>query len=337
MMQHLRQRRARGRCHEPSRCVCRERVSDEFRARLSARAQPRASNSANSSGVSRGATARHHAPDAPALPPSLQHLDVIPRGGLIRPGRDLLGYGHPVDRLRIAHAGSVERRRVPGEETVTSPTLPARVTNVHGSRPGRSARADRPPRRSLHSHGCIHDVVEVIVRAATNDQPDGTPGTKRGFVRKREAEPWLPDVETSRARGSFIDPQASRATIDDLGPVWREAKRHSMTPSSYAPRGSDHLAHVPESGRSVVQVVHPVARSPRLRRVHVPESRRRGGWVHFSPGSPYLLKSSHGTHLRSPRCTQDSMSSGKWPLPQSCRSRASGSTRSTSEKDTSTS
>lgn len=66
-------------------------------------------------------------------------------------------------------------------------------------------------------------------------KPDGKQGAKRGFTRKRDAERWLAEIETSRAKGTFIDPQAARATIDTLGPVWLDAKRHTMKPSSFAP------------------------------------------------------------------------------------------------------
>lgn len=66
-------------------------------------------------------------------------------------------------------------------------------------------------------------------------KPNGKQGAKRGFIRKRDAELWLSEIETARARGTFIDPQAARATIDMLGPVWLDAKRHTMKPSSFAP------------------------------------------------------------------------------------------------------
>lgn len=66
-------------------------------------------------------------------------------------------------------------------------------------------------------------------------KPDGTHGGKRGFVRKRDAEIWLAEVESSRAKGSYIDPQAAKVTVDALGPTWLEAKRASMKPSSFAP------------------------------------------------------------------------------------------------------
>lgn len=66
-------------------------------------------------------------------------------------------------------------------------------------------------------------------------KPDGTKGGKRGFVRKRDAELWLAEVETARAKGNFIDPQAAKVTVESLGEMWLEAKRHSMKPSSFAP------------------------------------------------------------------------------------------------------
>ncbi|MEJ1154609.1 site-specific integrase [Microbacterium marmarense] len=66
-------------------------------------------------------------------------------------------------------------------------------------------------------------------------KPDGMQGAKRGFVRKRDAEVWLAEIDTSRARGNFVDPQAARATVNMLGPLWLDAKRQSMKPSSFAP------------------------------------------------------------------------------------------------------
>ncbi|TFV85575.1 site-specific integrase [Microbacterium sp. dk485] len=66
-------------------------------------------------------------------------------------------------------------------------------------------------------------------------EPDGSKGGKRGFERKRDAELWLAEVESSRAKGNFVDPKAARVTIDALGETWLEAKRHSMKPSSFAP------------------------------------------------------------------------------------------------------
>jgi len=66
-------------------------------------------------------------------------------------------------------------------------------------------------------------------------KPDGTKGGKRGFVRKREAEIWLADMESSRAHGLFMDPVAAQITVGEIGPAWLASKKASMKPSSYAP------------------------------------------------------------------------------------------------------
>lgn len=66
-------------------------------------------------------------------------------------------------------------------------------------------------------------------------KPDGSHGGKRGFERKRDAERWLADVESSRAKGAYIDPRAAKVTVGTLGPIWLEAKKSSMKPSSFAP------------------------------------------------------------------------------------------------------
>lgn len=66
-------------------------------------------------------------------------------------------------------------------------------------------------------------------------KPDGMHGAKRGFERKRDAELWLADIEASRARGNFVDPQAGRVLLESLGPAWLAAKKTSLKPSSYSP------------------------------------------------------------------------------------------------------
>lgn len=66
-------------------------------------------------------------------------------------------------------------------------------------------------------------------------KPDNSQGSKRGFRTKREAELWLAELATSRSRGQYIDPQASRVTVATIGADWLEAKRTSMKPSSFAP------------------------------------------------------------------------------------------------------
>jgi len=42
-------------------------------------------------------------------------------------------------------------------------------------------------------------------------------------------------MESTQAKGDFIDPQGGRATVEDVGESWLAAKRVSMKPSSFAP------------------------------------------------------------------------------------------------------
>lgn len=61
-------------------------------------------------------------------------------------------------------------------------------------------------------------------------KPDGTQTDKRGFKRKIDAENWAAKrVTTAKAEGTYIDPQAGKATVGELGPPgW---PRRSSAPS----------------------------------------------------------------------------------------------------------
>jgi len=64
--------------------------------------------------------------------------------------------------------------------------------------------------------------------------PDHRQTTKRGFKTKREAELYLATVETSKARGEYIDASAARVTIASLGVEWLANQTH-LKPSSLRP------------------------------------------------------------------------------------------------------
>lgn len=64
--------------------------------------------------------------------------------------------------------------------------------------------------------------------------PDHRQTTKRGFKTKREAELYLATVETSKARGEYIDASAARVTIASLGIEWLANQTH-LKPSSLRP------------------------------------------------------------------------------------------------------
>lgn len=56
-------------------------------------------------------------------------------------------------------------------------------------------------------------------------KPDGTQTDKRGFERKLDADRWAAEhVTTAQARGSFIDPQSSKATMGGLGDAYFDKK-----------------------------------------------------------------------------------------------------------------
>ncbi|MFC5791991.1 site-specific integrase [Agromyces tardus] len=65
-------------------------------------------------------------------------------------------------------------------------------------------------------------------------KPDRSQGQKRGFTTKRDAELFLAQVEVSKARGEFIDANAARATIGQLGAEWLATQTH-LKPSSLRP------------------------------------------------------------------------------------------------------
>lgn len=65
-------------------------------------------------------------------------------------------------------------------------------------------------------------------------KPDGTQTDKRGFKRKIDAENWAAKrVTVAKAEGTYIDPQAGKATVGELAPAWLAKKKLSTKPSHY--------------------------------------------------------------------------------------------------------
>lgn len=57
-------------------------------------------------------------------------------------------------------------------------------------------------------------------------KPDGSQTDKRGFKRKKDAEDWAAEhVTIAKATGSYIDPQAGKATIGELYERWMLVRR----------------------------------------------------------------------------------------------------------------
>jgi integrase len=74
-------------------------------------------------------------------------------------------------------------------------------------------------------------------------KPDNSQGKRRGFTRKRDAELYLASVETSKARGDFIDVHDAQETIATLGTVWL-ANQVQLKPSTLRAVESTWRLHV---------------------------------------------------------------------------------------------
>lgn len=74
-------------------------------------------------------------------------------------------------------------------------------------------------------------------------KPDNSQGKRRGFTRKRDAELYLASVETSKARGDFIDVRDAQETIAALGAAWLANQVH-LKPSTLRSVESTWRLHV---------------------------------------------------------------------------------------------
>ncbi|WP_164884568.1 site-specific integrase [Leucobacter muris] len=75
-------------------------------------------------------------------------------------------------------------------------------------------------------------------------KPDGAQTDKRGFKTKKEAELFLASTTISKATGDYVDPQAGKITIGQLGPTWLAGKKSVVKVSQYASLESSWRTHV---------------------------------------------------------------------------------------------
>ena len=75
-------------------------------------------------------------------------------------------------------------------------------------------------------------------------RPDGSQGQKRGFSTKKDAQLYLATVETSKARGDYVNPTDARATIARLGADWLSDRSSVLKPSTYRSVESAWRIHV---------------------------------------------------------------------------------------------
>ena len=75
------------------------------------------------------------------------------------------------------------------------------------------------------------------------NKPDGARTRKRGFSTKAEAQAWLEDQNSSRRKGTWIDPSRGKETVETIGTRWLAAQTH-LKPSTARPIKSTWHNHV---------------------------------------------------------------------------------------------
>ncbi len=87
-------------------------------------------------------------------------------------------------------------------------------------------------------------------------KPDGKRGHERGFKRQRDAAAYLTEVEGSKLRGSYVDPQSARVTVGELAADWLENHEATNTTSTHHSVASAWRIHVePRWGNTAVGAV----------------------------------------------------------------------------------
>ena len=75
-------------------------------------------------------------------------------------------------------------------------------------------------------------------------KPDGKSTDKRGFTTKDAAKEFASEVDVNLRRGEYIDPNASKVKIGDLGPDWLRRQRAHMKASAFRSLDSAWKVHV---------------------------------------------------------------------------------------------
>lgn len=75
-------------------------------------------------------------------------------------------------------------------------------------------------------------------------KPDGSQGSKSGFMTQEAAKDWASRVEVRKVDGEFVDPRHGRITVDLLAGPWLATKKAKLKPSAYQPLESSWRIHV---------------------------------------------------------------------------------------------
>ncbi|MEV4775987.1 site-specific integrase [Microbacterium sp. LTA6] len=84
-------------------------------------------------------------------------------------------------------------------------------------------------------------------------RPDGSQGQKRGFTTKKEAELYLAHIDTSKARGDYVNPTDAKVSVVRLGTEWLNDRASVLKPSTYRSVESAWRIHVePQWGKRAI-------------------------------------------------------------------------------------
>lgn len=81
---------------------------------------------------------------------------------------------------------------------------------------------------SVHHYSTVHG-DRYLVRYK---KPDGVHAGRRGFLSRNDASAYLAFIDSSIARGRYVDPMSAQATVGDLASAWLAFQTAVLKPSS---------------------------------------------------------------------------------------------------------
>lgn len=81
---------------------------------------------------------------------------------------------------------------------------------------------------SIHHYSTVHG-DRYLVRYK---KPDGVHAGRRGFLSRGDASAYLSFIDSSIARGRYVDPMSAQVTVSDLAPAWLAFQTAVLKPSS---------------------------------------------------------------------------------------------------------
>ena len=107
---------------------------------------------------------------------------------------------------------------------------------------------------SVHEYSTVHG-GRFLVRYK---KPDGVHAGRRGFLSRADASSYLGFIESSIARGRYVDPMTARVTVGDLASGWVGFQTAVLRPSSARSLESAWRVHVAPTwgSRPLAEITH---------------------------------------------------------------------------------